>query len=104
MEVFIYNSVTIVTKVIHIPRIREREIIVRPPRNERIIIYVNEVNKRRFQRLYVDMGVKNYEEALTQLLDIYELCCKNLRTTKLEDIKSKLSELFGLGVRLKIID
>jgi hypothetical protein len=68
------------------PRLRD-EIIVRPPRNRRIIIYVNELNERKWRKLFIDMKARNYEEALMKLLDIYELLVTYLQETSLDKLK-----------------
>jgi hypothetical protein len=85
-------------------RIQKDEIEVRPPRTRRLIFYVNEENEKRWKKLFVDMNVKNYEEALMRLLDIYEYLAKQFGTTKLDEIKRKLEEVLGVGVKLKIIE
>ena len=79
-----------------------REAEYRPPREERIIIYASRENKKRWERLYVDMDARNYEEALMLLLDIYELSRKYLGLTRLEDIKKKLEEILGVSVKMRI--
>jgi hypothetical protein len=71
-------------------------------RNNRIIIYVTEESKKRFKRLYVDMGARNYEDALMKLLDIYEILSKKLSTTKLDEIKKQLEAISE--IKLKVVE
>ena len=71
-------------------------------REERIIIYCNPDHKERWESTYPKFGVKNYEEALMMLLDIYDLLVRYLGVKKLPEIKKKLEELLGdaLGYRI----
>jgi hypothetical protein len=71
-------------------------------RNNRIIIYVTEESKKRFKKLYVDMGARNYEDALMKLLDIYEILSKKLSTTKLDEIKKQLESISE--IKLKVVE
>jgi len=70
------------------------------PRNMRLIFYVNSENKKRFRKLYLDMGVKNYEDALVKLLDIYEILSRKLGTTNLDEIKRSVEQLLELRVKV----
>jgi hypothetical protein len=71
-------------------------------RDNRIIIYVTEESKKRFKKLYVDMGARNYEDALMKLLDIYEILSKKLSTTKLDEIKKQLEAISE--IKLKVVE
>jgi hypothetical protein len=70
------------------------------PRDMRLIFYVNSENKKRFRKLYIDMGSRNYEDALMKLLDIYEILSRKLGTTNLDEIKRSLEQLLELRVKL----
>jgi len=85
-------------------RIQKEEIEIRPPRTRRLIFYVNEENEKRWKKLFVDMNVKNYEDALMKLLDIYEYLVKQFGVTKIDEIRKKLEEVLGIGIKLKIVE
>ena len=79
------------------------EVEVKPPREYRIIIYLNEANLKRWKKLYVDMDVKNYEEALMKLLDLYELSSKYLGARRIDELIKKLNDVLGISVRMKVV-
>lgn len=84
------------------PRI-PREVEVRPPREERIIIYASRETKRRWQKLAIDAETKNYEEFANRLLDLYELTAQYLGEKKIDDLIRRLQEILGVTVRLRLV-
>lgn len=75
---------------------------VRPPRDERVIVYCNEETKKRWQKAVIDMDVQNYEDALNKLLDLYELSSRYLGERRLDELIKKLNDILGVSVRMKI--
>ena len=75
----------------------------RPPRDERIIIYTSKERKKKWEKTVIDMEVKNYEEALLGLLELYELSAKYLGTRRIDEMIKKLNEVLGISVRLRIV-
>jgi len=80
-------------------RVKEEE-VEKKPRDRRIIVYVNQENLQRWRHSFLDMGVKNYEEALMLLLDVYEILSKQFGTKNLKEIIKKLNEFVSI-VRVK---
>lgn len=82
---------------------RRREIEIKPPRDQRIVIYCTEETKKRWKTLFVSMKVRNYEEALNRLLDLYEILSKAMKEKRLVDLVEKVEIHFGMGIQLKVI-
>ena len=80
-----------------------REVEVRPPRDKRIIVYLNEKNLVRWKKVFVDMSCRNYEDALMKLLDLYELSSKYLNERKIDELIKKLNELLGISVKMRLV-
>jgi len=80
-----------------------RDVGVRPPRNRRIITYVNENNLIRWKKLYIDMNCRNYEDALMKLLDLYELSSRYLNERRIDELIKKLNDLLGISVKMKLV-
>jgi len=80
-----------------------REVEIRPPRNRRAIIYMNESNLVRWRKLYIDMSCRNYEDALMKLLDLYELSSKYLNERKIDELIKKLNDILGISVRMRLV-
>jgi len=85
------------------PRRIYREVEVRPPRDKRIIVYMNEKNLVRWKKLYIDMNCRNYEDALMKLLDLYELSSRYLNEKKIDELIKKLNELLGISVKMRLV-
>lgn len=79
------------------------EVEIKPPREERIIIYATKETKTRWQKLAIDADVKNYEDFANLLLDIYELSAKYLGERRIEELKRKLEEILGVSIRMNIV-
>jgi len=79
------------------------EVEVRPPRDERVIIYCTKEHKKLWEKATVDMEVSNYEEAMVKLIQLYELTSKYLKEKRIDELIKRLNDVLGLSVRMKII-
>ncbi len=79
-----------------------KEYEARPSREERIIIYATKTTKQRWQKAVVDMEVRNYEEALNKLMDLYVLSSRYLQLSRIDDIIRRLHEILGTSVRFRV--
>lgn len=82
---------------------RFREIEVKPKRDERVIIYCNINTKKRWQKTVIDMNVTNYEDAISKLLELYELSSKYLKEKDISKLIKKLNEVLGISIKMNIV-
>ena len=82
-------------------RVREGEREVRPPRSNRIVIWCTVETKRRWRASLVDMGVRNSEEALNGLLDLYDLMSTIVGERRVGELLKKIELYLGIGLRMK---
>lgn len=83
------------------PRYR-REVEVREPRDQRIIIYCTRDNKKRWEKAFIDMDERNYEEALMKLIDLYYLAADRLGVTRLDDVIEKLRNTLESTIKITV--
>lgn len=80
-----------------------KEIEVRPPRDERIIVYANSNTKKRWQGLFIVSESRNYEDFANALLDIYEMLVNAFSVQNIEEVKRRLEELLGVSGKIKVV-
>jgi len=81
-------------------RRRKEEKEKREPRNFRTIIYLTEKDYIRWKSTLPKLGVKNMEEALMLLLDLYEIMAKFVQKEKLRDVVEEAKKMFGVDMEL----
>jgi len=81
-------------------RRKEEEKEKREPRNYRTIIYLTERDYIRWKSTLPKLGVKNMEEALMLLLDLYEIMAKFVQKEKLRDVVEEAKKMFGVDMEL----
>ena len=79
---------------------RKKEEEKREPRNLRTIIYLTEKDYIRWKSTLPKLGVKNMEEALMLLLDLYEVMAKFVQKEKLRDVVEEAKKMFGVDMEL----
>ena len=79
---------------------RKKEEEKREPRSLRTIIYLTEKDYVRWKSTLPKLGVKNMEEALMLLLDLYEIMAKFVQKEKLRDVVEEAKKMFGVDMEL----
>jgi len=69
-------------------------------RDERILIYATKENKKRWEKTFPDFEVKNYEEALMLLLDLYEAASRFFNEKRLKVLVKKMREMGEYRLRI----